>query len=383
MMRLTSTTPEEYLAQEDVHELMRQPSSGTLIGTLIMALILGFLHGLNVWYLLWQNTPDPTSFGYAMMPVALFFVFHLILAIVSLAYARARELGDRNDHRFDLLLAITTLCLGVAGAIGTVIAILFFGIYQRYATSFAQWFQSIFPMTPPTLPEEISENILTGRDESATGYSVIPFLDVMSIGSEAQKREALSKMTGKFHPSFAPAFQRALSDENNAIRVQAATSIVKIENHFLERAIQLEALYREYPKDDRLLLALARHYDEYAYTGILDQEREETNRARALESYEQYLKLHPQDAQVRLFVGRLLVRSGKTAQAADWFRQSIDAGYSTPQMVSWYLEALYTLGRYDELRQFSTRFEGNAAALQPSLTETLQLWNRPMTGEAA
>ena len=383
MLFASSPTLDAYLAPEDVHDLQRQPDASTLVPTFFVALILGFLHGLNVYYLFWMRGIDATSFDYDRGALFVFLAVHAILVLIALLYARARERGERVDYRYDMLLVITTLCMGFAGALGTAVSILFFGFFQRFALHFSQWFSSIFPLPEATLPERVNEGIITGRDESATDYSVISFTDVMAIGSEAQKREALSKMTAMFHPSFAPAYRRALNDDNNAIRVQAATSIAKIESHFLERSIQIEALRREHPADQQLLLLQARHFDDYAYTGILDSEREETNRARALEAYHQYLSRNPSDLGARLSVGRLLLRSGHTEQAADWLRQSIDAGYSNGQIISWYLESLYKLGRYSDLRAASQRFGATVEQAQPALLESLRLWAGRTQGEAA
>ena len=45
--------------------------------------------------------------------------------------------------------------------------------------------------------------------------------DVIALGTESQKRRALTRMTDQFDPSFSPAIN-ALQDDSNAIRVQAA-----------------------------------------------------------------------------------------------------------------------------------------------------------------
>lgn len=354
----------DYLHGEDIHDIHRQKMGGTGM-FLLVSIILLFFHAVNTYAFFWQHKP-----------FALFAFVHVALAAVSWLYARARISSDL-DARFPIILSMLTATTGVFGAGGAVLGAISLIGFNRYSRHFRDWFATIFPSIELSKSEQVHENLLTGRDESALRYSVIPFMEVMTVGSEDQKREALSRMTARFHPSFASAFRKGLNDDNNAIRVQAATSIAKIENQFLDQTIQIESLYQKMPKDKRVLLALARHYDEYAYTGILDPEREESNRSKALRAYQDYLEQFGQDANVRLFAGRLLLRTGRVAKAAEWFRQSIDMGFSTPHMLTWYMECLFKLRRYAELREFSARFHGqlNDTPAQPALAESALFWS--------
>lgn len=367
MVSLALKPIEHYLRGEDIHDARREHKNDGL-ATGLLSVLLGVVHGITLYLLVWNH-----------IGLMMWGVVHVLLVAIAGIYARIR-LSTGGDPRFALLLTLTTAVMGVFGAAGCLLSVLMHALFNRYAHSFAEWFETIFPSAHLTPGEIVNDNLLTGRDEAPKTYSVVPFLDVMIIGSEEQKREALGKMTSQFHPSFASAFRRALEDENNAIRVQAATAIAKIENQFLEQTIQIEMVRRKHPKDDQVLLALARHYDNYAYTGILDAEREESNRAKALDAYMLYLKNHPSEVQIRMFVGRLMIRSEKTAQAAEWFRQSIDAGYSTPQMITWYMECLFKLGRYSELRSFAARFHHSAMdqGIEPSLVDSVQLWSAPV-----
>jgi tetratricopeptide (TPR) repeat protein len=222
---------------------------------------------------------------------------------------------------------------------------------------------------------------MIGRDESSKTYSVIPFLDVLSFGNETQKRQALAKMTSHFHPNFAPAFKKALSDDSNTIRVQAATAITKIENQFTERLMKLAKVKEQYEREPVVVLALAEHYDNYAYTGLLDADREQANRQRAFEHYQEYLELDPQSLDVRTRVGRILMRNKEFDKACEWFRKCADLGYVSEAIFQWYSEALFECGRYDELRRLTASSHQHpatqtAAAVQPfAVKEALGLWS--------
>ncbi len=353
-----------YLRDPDVHDVRRAGVIGAGISLIVSALAL-VAHGFNTWLLFWTHTP-------VVIPV----LIHLLLVAIVLFFALSlKKLG--RDSRFMLLLGITTAVLGVFGAGGTLLTTLLHFWHLRIAQSFAEWFATIFPRFDRTRPEDIYDNIMFGRDDTATEYSVIPFQDVMVIGSESQKREAISRMTSRFHPSFAPAFHRALSDSSNSIRVQAATAVARIENQFLERLMRIADVARRYPRDPNVKLALAEHYDNYAFTGILDDERERLNRRRALEHFREYLDMKPNDIGARIRVGRLLLRDGAFAESADWFQSCINDGYSSDSLQIWFIEALYACGRFDELRVRARAFLSRLdpyRETRPELADSVKLW---------
>jgi polysaccharide biosynthesis protein PelE len=358
-----------YFEPLDIHELRREVNAGTA-ASLLLAVLLTLTQGINLYALL----VDLASLWLCL-------VFHLLLlGTVLLALRRFLKAG--MDARFLYLLLETTAVLGPFGSAGTVISILLCRLYTRGALPFGEWFRTIFPRDELSRPQKIYEDITSGRDEASKSYSVIPFLEVLTAGTEAQKRQALSKMTSRFHPSFAPAFHKALHDASNSIRVQAATAIAKIENAFLAKLIRLAEIKRRIPKDPAVTLALAAHYDDYAYTGILDEEREQESRRKAFEYYREYLRQKPEDMEVRIRVGRLLLRSGDADAAADWFRESIAKGFTNDTLLLWHLEALYESGRYEELRkaaQLSGPQMEHLRQTHPALAESVRLW----TGAAA
>lgn len=371
--RNSQAVVDAYLAKPDVHDVRREKVMFPLFPA-VVSLIMLVLHSLNVYYL-FNNGGN----------VALFLAVHTIFSVITalLAWVRAKA---GYDCRFLTMLTLTSAVVGPFGAAGTFFCTLFYLWYRLRAIPFAEWFQSIFPYIMPTLPEAVNEDIVTGRDESSKLYSVIPFLDVIAVGSESQKAQALSKMMLQFHPSFAPAFRMALYDRSNMIRVQAATAVTKIENRFLDRLMKITSVRQAHSQDADVLLALAEHYDNYAYTGILDPEREQTNRTKALESYMEYLKIRPSDAQVRTLVGRLLLRDDQAEAASLWFRESLQLGYHTDTMVLWYLESLYRCGRFRELREQARSGIVTAQIrhqLTLSLSESIALWSGRATVENA
>jgi tetratricopeptide (TPR) repeat protein len=371
MMNTPSTlqpvaTIDDYLAPPDVHQQRFQQLNGLPL-LLIFGVVLMVGHALNVYLLFWQETP-----------IILNILIHLILVGVAglLVYLLAKA---GLDTRLAMLMFITTAATSVMGAVGTLLCAIRSAFYVRYRHDFEEWYQSIFPRGTNSIPEQIVEDLEYGHDENPTHYSVIPFLDVFEVGNEVQKREALSRMAANFHPRFASAFKQALVDENASIRVQAATAITKIENGFHDKLLRIINVHRDFPKNPVVKKGLAEHYDNYAFTGLLDDERERVNREKAREKYLEYLQLRPDDIDVRLKVGRLLIRAERYEQAAEWFKHALDEGYATDSLKLWYMECLFKTGRFDELRTAASTFRIDAAnykEAQPEMLESLHLWSQ-------
>lgn len=357
-------TVDDYLEGADVHEEQYQPITGAPLAA-VFCVLLAIGHGVNLYLL----------FGLGTSPI-LNLIIHIVLVVISAILVGVMSRAGL-DTRFARLAYISTAVMGVVGAIGTLFSLIQSIFYLRFRTSFEEWYQSIFPRTTLSNPETIAEEIELGRDEHPQQYTVMSFVDVMEIGSEQQKRDALSKMTASFHPVFSKAFKRAIADDSSAIRVQAATAITRIENRFHERLLKIENLYREHPNNPVILKALADHYDDYAYTGLLDEGREIVNREKAYSHFLEYLNLRPEDSSVRPKIGRLLIRMDRHEEAVKWFKRCLDEGYGSDTIKMWYIESLYHTGDFEALRQAASSYQVDLNAhqeTQPEITESVYLW---------
>ena len=122
----------------------------------------------------------------------------------------------------------------------------------------------------------------------------------------------------QFRPEFSSALKLALQDGNSAVRVQAANSAAKIEDRFSQQAERLARAARRQPNDIDAQLELARHYEEYAETGLLDDNRQAESFRAALETYLRAAELRPGDATIMTAVGRLLLKENRFAEAEPW-----------------------------------------------------------------
>ncbi|MDX2095718.1 MAG: hypothetical protein SFW64_07265 [Alphaproteobacteria bacterium] len=336
---------EGILNPEDIHDAHRvTPATATNGLFLVVALLLIAAHGFNLYLFLGAGV-SPT------LPVALHLFISAVVALI--AYANYRK-GLDVQHL--ALLAIVASVTGIFGAVGALAGFLFTVIFRGRSHHFREWYETIFPTDQTTDAQTIYDSITEGLDENPSAYSVMPFADVMRLGSENQKRRALAKMTSRFSPRFAGAFKAALADGNNTIRVQAATAIAKVEREFAAKLARIELARTKHPGDATLTLALAKFYDDYAFTGVLDGELEKLNRSRAISTYKAYLQQDPNSAEAWVAIGRLLYRAEQWAEAADWFRAALDRGWKVNSLVLWYFESLFRLGQYRDVRHAVLEF---------------------------
>jgi tetratricopeptide (TPR) repeat protein len=247
--------------------------------------------------------------------------------------------------------------------------------YMRKSIPFEEWYGSLFPDTRSGARDNLAARIASA--DPAKPGTLTPFAEILAFGSLKQKQDLIALINQRFRPAFGPILKRALTDGNNAVRVQAATAMNKLENAMLERTLRLARLTRENPSDVKASGALARHYDEYLYSGILDARREQEFRAQALQAYRICVSTEPGDLESWLAGGRLLLRGKCYAEAVAWMEQAMQAGLSTPQADLWYMESLYNLGQFSRLREFAGNRRERVEStrdLPPAALEAVRLW---------
>ncbi|MFZ4125874.1 MAG: tetratricopeptide repeat protein [Rickettsiales bacterium] len=331
---------EDVLREEDVHDLNTIDSATATNGLfIVLALVLTLVHAFNLYLLLGVKM-------WPMIPIILHLAVSCVTAMIT--YAQYRK-GMDVQHL--AILSIVSFMTGIFGTAGALFGYICFVIMSQNRQPFKEWYESIFPTDNPTEPQKIYDDILEGIDENPQYYGVMPFLDVMRLGSENQKRRALAKMTSRFHPRLSPAFKAALKDPSNTIRVQAATAVAKIEKDFMRKLERIEEARAKEPKNPYLTMALAKFFDDYAFTGILDPELEKNNRGRATETYKAFLQQDPNNAEAWVAIGRLLYRNKQWEEASEWFRHAVDCGWNVKNMMLWHFECLFRLGHFRELRR--------------------------------
>lgn len=281
----------------------------------------------------------------------------------------------RVDERFAGLLVIGTAFLGPSGPLCVGLSAAAHAVFRRYATGFHDWYLSLFPESESDPAQELYELIVTGR-ERAGAAAVESFTDVMTVGSPQQKQAVIALVSRHFRPSFTPALKLGLADSDPSVRVQAATATARVEHEFNERWQKLERVADGAPESAAARHALARHLDDYAFCGLLDANREQELRRKALEHYRAALAAAPAEEGLRNDLGRLLLRVGLVGEAAETLAPAA-AESRDRRLLAWYAESLFRLRRFDELRALC-RGRANdfadSAAIFDALGDVVALW---------
>lgn len=308
-------------------------------------------------------------------PLGTLLLAHLAVAAALTAVAALLYRFGGRSPCF-LLLVVATAGLGPLGALGSAVTAALRRAFSRRATPFAAWHAALFP-TPEASPvQALYERLVLRGAGPAERSTVAPFQEVLALGTVAQKHRVVTMISDHFRLPFVPSLQSALNNPEPAIRVQAATASARIEGGFLKRSMALQERLAAAPGDPEVLLALARHHDDYAGTGLLDPARERGEMRRALELYERVGRLGPVDREVSEATGRLLLRLGEPARALPHLEEGAGGPDAPPSALALHLECLYRLGRLPALRALARRHRGLLAdpATPAELRRFLTLW---------
>lgn len=305
---------------------------------------------------------------------------HALVTLLMIVWAKwIGRYVRRNQAAW--YLAVATAGLGPLGPLTAIVTGGLLVAFHRDVFDFQAWYSSLFPEETRSRVNDLYEGLLRRQRAKTTGAknggAVESFADILAHGDPGRKRVAIGLLTRHFRPGFAPALKLALTDTDPSVRTQAATAVATIEGRFLARAQKLQRKVTDRPKSFGRRERLARHYDDYAFTGLLDAERERDNRIRALETFQEALKLRPRDAALWMAIGRLLVRERRYDAASNWFAVAEERGLLSADMVVWNLEALFKLGRYDKLREAIRRHRSlfeTGDKVPPQIPAMIGLW---------
>jgi hypothetical protein len=274
------------------------------------------------------------------------------------------------------LLALSAAALGPVGVIGAgTLAALLRGLARADARSRPSWSSSLLGDDDAALPfERAQANVEATLGRRA---AVMPFADVLAQGTPEQKQEMVSVIAANFQPSFARALRAAMNDTEPAVRMMAAAAAARIESRFLDASMALETQWADEPGNAHRALELARHYDAFAATELLDESRADEARSRALEMYQLAARDLQRDGGIAQATVRLLLKLGREEEAIGLYHQRMEDGSAPPALASWYLECLYRRHRFAELRRHAAALAHRVRdldMLHPRSVDAMQLW---------
>ena len=299
-------------------------------------------------------------------------VVSLILAVLLWFYA------EHQDIRDIALLALFTALLGIFGSCICFMHNLLFLFYHKYATPFKEWYDSLFPEHKNTASTILYERLLLGKDDFSEKNEVIPFMDIIALGTTQQKRKALEKILRYFTPEFAPALLMATKAPENSIRVQAASILAKLETNFSQAMYSLQKKLKNHPEQPALMLQLAKHYDAYANAGfITDPQHKESLQTSAIEMYERYIRINSFDHHAIFYLARLYMQTGRSEDAYHLLKICMEEANPSPRVIWYSMECLFNLHRLNEIKAIAQKYFPSLDPDNPEsfeLLEMVKLW---------
>lgn len=286
--------------------------------------------------------------GIDLLPEAIFMHCAVTVALTCwLLVLRKQE----HDKRAASLILVSTAALGPVGYAGASVSILAWRLTAKTsARKLDAYYSSLFNNTE-SAAQELYKNLSCGRERPGQYISAATIIDVLRWGTIEEKYKALGNLARSFRPELAASLRFALTSPEPTVRIQAASMVAKIEKQYTQRWMDLNDRVRRDPENAELRLELAQHLDNYAHTGMLDQQREQEVRQQAAELFRHVINAHADARDARLALGRLLTRLGEHESALVCLAPLLD----DPRAVSWYCQSLYGLGRFDEIRELANR----------------------------
>lgn len=311
------------------------------------------------------------------LPLPWFFLGHIGILGLIITWLFWLD-KKRYDITHPAMLGLLTCVLGIFGAALCLCYYLLSLVYSKYATPFKEWYALLFPENHYTASNLLYERLLLGKDDFSEKDEVVPFMDVMTLGTEQQKRKALEKIVRHFSPEFAPALLQATDDPSPTIRVQAASILATLEGSFSSTMHRLEKRLEIMPNHTQTLFQLAKHYDLYAHTGFLnDPQHQEALREKAIETYGKYLNLCPHDQDAKLYLATLYIRMGHIETAYRLLKPALLEKTVSSRLIWRLMECLFHLRRFKELKTLARHFFPQLDPENPdsfALLEMVKLW---------
>lgn len=304
----------------------------------------------------------------------LFLVLHGGTCILSVVALRRPVTGESLELAVLRLLRPLLPALGPFAAAAGLLVLVAAPLLRRGARSDAMWRNHLFPETGA---DPLTQRVAALDRAAADGGTgeVAAFADILRWGSLEQQERVVVLMSREFRPGFAPLLREALSSVTPGLCAQAAAGLAMVEARFEAQEAELRCAVLS----GRItsLLALARHLDELANSGLLDLSRSAAVRAEAVDIYQSHLASHPDDSDVQAAFGRDLMQVGRLDDAIAAMRAALARGMATPSLLGWLAECLY---RQQEIDQVSQLIAEHEAVLRPTvqggspLAASLGLW---------
>ncbi|MFA6293605.1 MAG: hypothetical protein WC637_17595, partial [Victivallales bacterium] len=198
-----------------------------------------------------------------------------------------------------------------------------------------------------------------------------------------QKQAALIKAVKNFRPQLmVPVLQMGLNDPNNAIRVQAAAGLAKIQDDFHKKYTYYESKVVGKTESTEELIDFAKLCEEYSASQLLNSERKSAIIRESINLYERCVNLSPDNIDLKISLIRMLMINGNTARVNGLLDVVLPhVKNPSPAIAHTLMELLFKMNRFAEMRHFANewKLEMNKN-FGYAINEKVELWSGNPSG---
>lgn len=212
------------------------------------------------------------SFVSQRLDVAAYLVCHvgicLLTGILGWRWARRSAAGEACG-RIAIVIQLVALT-GLAGPFGTVSAM---GLFMPRSV-FGGRDLAASVRRPELAPRErMHAQILDHRLRLRDAHAIRPLLDVVIEGTRREKLDALSLISRHYAPGLSAALTRALHDQDNSVRVLAATAAARLHGVYTKRIGAFQTNAEAEPHQPQRWHDLGQARLAYGISGLLEASR--------------------------------------------------------------------------------------------------------------
>ena len=310
----------------------------------------------------------------------------LISTVILVTYTWFRAHYYKTDVRNHIISCIFLFFLGPMGCFIAIVSSTFNLFYSRkLKISFSDWLFSYLYADDHNEKDsdKIYKRIVSGQEIFADSIDTEPLIDIMSFGSLEQKQAALIKAVKHFRPQLMmPVLQMGLDDPNNAIRVQAAAGLAKIQDDFHKKYTVYERKVMENTESTEELIDFAKLCEEYSASQLLNSERKAAVIKESITLYERCVALSPDNTDLKISLIRMLMISGKTDRAHELLTEVLPLIKTpSPAIAHTLMELLFKMNRFAEMRHFANEWKADMNKnFGYAINEKIDLWSGNPSG---
>ena len=288
-------------------------------------------------------------------------VFPGVAAHLALPAAvwRITRWQKRNPTVYNLwiLLGFSSLFLSVIGVMGWFITYILCSLVFKPKNAMTEYKDYIhLKYTREEILRELAlEPYSRDRRIPWEKGELAPYIDILKGKDTELKLAVIEKLSLTPDHTHINMLKSALTDENDEVRLAAAANLRKIEDRLNRKIMELKLEARLQPTNDQVLAELGMACDEYAFSGILDEEITAFYRQQAADAFYKAIQTNPFAEEYYKNLGRTLLRMGRIEESIRVLEQGLEINPRSQSIFLWLMEYHYNRKDFAKVREMAGR----------------------------